>query len=333
MEVKALVEVKGVIKFNREEIEDSLKRIEAKYQSLVLTEEEVPLGKDERAKLNKLVKDLATYRKNVVEDFSTPINEFETSMKETEKRVKKVSDYIDLQIKLFEEEQKNKRLEKVKEYLNKKFEENPKYKEFENMFVLSDSIYTNKGSYGTTGNIGMKLSEHLTSIFNQIDEILAGREAAAKLLQEKRELVVSTCKSTSEMLGLEIHLDPKNFAYLKDYELQEIILEIQETGNRAKKQQDDKLEEIKKREYEKAQKELEKKEVEVKKEEIAPTPKAEEKTEVKQEKVEILEVSKQEKLFYAEFSIDGIPVQLARELSAWLKSNNVKYTVKSQEVK
>lgn len=333
MEVKALVEVKGVIKFNREEIEESLKRIEEKYRGLVFTEEELSLGKEERAKLNNLVKDLGTYRKSVVDEFSTPIKEFETFMKEAEKRAKEISNNIDVQIKGFEEKQKQERLEKVKEFLNKKFEENPKYKEFENMFVLSDSIYTNKGSYGTTGNIGMKLSEHLTNIFNQIDEILAGREAAEKLLQEKRELVVSTCKSTSEMLGLEIHLDPKNFAYLKDYELQEIILEIQEAGNRAKKQQDDKLEEIKKREYEKAQKELEKKEVESKKEEIAPTPKVEEKTEVKQEEVEILEVPKQEKLFYAEFSIDGIPVQLARELSAWLKSNNVKYTVKSQEVK
>lgn len=331
MEVKALVEVKGVIKFNREEIEDSLKRIEEKYANLIFTEEEISIGTKERAKLNKLVKDLGTYRKNVVEDFSSPIKEFENFMKNAEKRAKDISSNIDVQIKTFEEKQKQERVAKVKEYIDKKIEENPKYKEFESMFIFSDSIYTNKGSYGTTGNIGMKLSEHITGIFNQMDEILVGRELAEKLLQEKRELVVKTCKSVSEMLNLEIKLDPKNFAHLKNSELQEIITEIQEAGNRSKKQQDEKLEEIKKREYEKAQKELEKKEVKQNIKEEVETAKIEEKIEIEEEKILEEKVST-EKLFYAEFSIDGIPVSLAKELSAWLKSNNVKYTVKSQKV-
>lgn len=321
MEVKALVEQQGIIKFNREEIEDSLKRIEAKYQCLVFTEDEISLAKEERAKLNNLSKDLATYRKNIVAEVTAPIKTFEEYMKEAEKRAKKVSEYIDLQIKTFEEKEKEVRVSKVKAYINKKIEENQKYREFIDMFVYEDSIYTNKGSYTPSGNVGMKLAEHITNIFKQMDEILDGREAAQKLLDEKRKLVISTCKSISELLNLEIQLDPKNFTYLENSTLEEISEEIKESGNRAKKQQDEKLEEIKKREYEKAQQELEKEEVVVVKnvKEIIDEPKKEE--------------VKEEKLFYAEFSIDGIPVALAKEMSAWLKANGVKYTVKSQNIK
>lgn len=321
MEVKALVEQQGIIKFNREEIEDSLKRIEAKYQCLVFTEDEISLAKEERAKLNNLSKDLATYRKNIVAEVTAPIKTFEEYMKEAEKRAKKVSEYIDLQIKTFEEKEKEVRLSKVKAYVNKKIEENQKYREFIDMFVYEDSIYTNKGSYTPSGNVGMKLAEHITNIFKQMDEILDGREAAQKLLDEKRKLVISTCKSISELLNLEIPLDPKNFTYLENSTLEEISEEIKESGNRAKKQQDEKLEEIKKREYEKAQQELEKEEV------VVITDDKETIDEPKKDEV------KEENLFYAEFSIDGIPVALAKEMSAWLKANGVKYTVKSQNIK
>lgn len=321
MEVKALVEQQGIIKFNREEIEDSLKRIEAKYQCLVFTEDEISLAKEERAKLNNLSKDLATYRKNIVAEVTAPIKTFEEYMKEAEKRAKKVSEYIDLQIKTFEEKEKEVRVSKVKAYINKKIEENQKYREFIDMFVYEDSIYTNKGSYTPSGNVGMKLAEHITNIFKQMDEILDGREAAQKLLDEKRKLVISTCKSISELLNLEIPLDPKNFTYLENSTLEEISEEIKESGNRAKKQQDEKLEEIKKREYEKAQQELEKEEV------VVITDDKETIDEPKKDEV------KEENLFYAEFSIDGIPVALAKEMSAWLKANGVKYTVKSQNIK
>lgn len=321
MEVKALVEQQGIIKFNREEIEDSLKRIEAKYQCLVFTEDEISLAKEERAKLNNLSRDLATYRKNIVAEVTAPIKTFEEYMKEAEKRAKKVSEYIDLQIKTFEEKEKEVRVSKVKAYINKKIEENQKYREFIDMFVYEDSIYTNKGSYTPSGNVGMKLAEHITNIFKQMDEILDGREAAQKLLDEKRKLVISTCKSISELLNLEIPLDPKNFTYLENSTLEEISEEIKESGNRAKKQQDEKLEEIKKREYEKAQQELEKEEV------VVITDDKETIDEPKKDEV------KEEKLFYAEFSIDGIPVALAKEMSAWLKANGVKYTVKSQNIK
>ena len=322
MEVKALVEQQGVIKFNREEIEESLKRIEKKYLNLVFTEEQVQAAKEERAKLNSLAKDLSTYRKNIIAEVTAPIKSFEDFMKDAEKRSKAIAESIDSQIKSFEEKEKESRLSKVKTYIDKKLEENIKYIEFQNMFVYSDAIYTNKSSYTPTGNIGMKLAEHITGIFKQMDEILLGREAEEKALEEKKKLIVGTCKNISELLELEIHLDPKNFEYLKSSSLEEISEEIKESGNRAKKQQDEKLEEIKKREFEKAQAELEKEEIVEVLEDVKEIIKEPKKEEIKEEK-----------LFYAEFSIDGIPVVLAKEMSAWLKTNGIKYTVKSQNIK
>ncbi|MGL5624145.1 hypothetical protein, partial [Cetobacterium sp.] len=102
----------------------------------------------------------------------------------------------------------------------------------------------------------------------------------------------------------------------------QITEEIQKAGNRAKAQQDERLEEIKKKQFEKAQQELE--EVEI----IEKTP-AEKEEKTSKTTGEI----PKEKLFYAEFSIDGIPLELAKEVSAWLKDKGVKYTVKSQYTK
>lgn len=323
MEIKALVAQKGKIEFNKDEIEKALELIEIKYNGLTFTDEQVVEAKEERAKLNKLEKDLSTYRKNIVKEVTEPIKEFEDFMKSAEKRTKTISNNIDVQVKNFEAAEKEKRIEVVKKYLNEKFAAIPRYKEFENMFVLEDSIYTNKGSFTKNGEVGTKLIDHIDGIISQIDEILIGREAAEELLNQKRKLVVETCKSTSELLGLEIHLDPKNFAYLKDYELTEITKIINEAGKRAKEQQEAAIKRLHEEATRKAQEVLDKKET-------VPEPVKEE---IKQENVNILETQKEEKLFYAEFSIDGIPVSLAKELSAWLKQNNVKYTVKTQEVK
>ncbi|MGL5624131.1 DUF1351 domain-containing protein, partial [Cetobacterium sp.] len=239
MEVKALVEQQGIIKFNREEIEENLKRIEKKYLNLVFTEEELELAKAERANLNNLEKSLATYRKDIVAEVTAPIKTFEDFMKDAEKRAKAIAKNIDVQIKSFEEKEKEARTLIVKEFLKQKFEENQNYKEFENMFVLTDTIYTNKGSFTPAGKIAAKLSAHMQTIFNQIEEILEGRRVQKELVEQKKQLIATTCKSISMMLNLEIELDQNNFDYLKNGELAQITEEIQKAGNRAKAQQDE----------------------------------------------------------------------------------------------
>ncbi|MGL5580509.1 MAG: DUF1351 domain-containing protein [Cetobacterium sp.] len=323
MEVKALVEQQGIIKFNREEIEENLKRIEKKYLNLVFTEEEIELAKAERANLNNLEKSLATYRKDIVAEVTAPIKTFEDFMKDAEKRAKAIAKNIDVQIKSFEEKEKETRILIVKEFLKQKFEENQNYKEFENMFVLTDTIYTNKGSFTPGGKIASKLSAHMQIIFNQIEEILESRKVQKELIEQKKQLIATTCKSISTMLNLEIELDANNFDYLKNGELAQITEEIQKAGNRAKVQQDEKLEEIKKKEFEKAQQDLEKVKII---EEITINE--------NDEKIsKTIGETPKEKLFYAEFSIDGIPLELAKEVSAWLKAKGVKYTVKSQYTK
>ena len=56
MEIVAKISQKSIIEYNKEEIEKELKVIEEKYTGLTFTEEQLGEAKEERAKLNKLVK-------------------------------------------------------------------------------------------------------------------------------------------------------------------------------------------------------------------------------------------------------------------------------------
>ena len=336
MEIVAKISQKSIIEYNKEEIERELKIIEEKYIGLTFTEEQLGEAKEERAKLNKLVKGLGDYRKSIVKEAMTEIEPFEIFMKEAEKRAKNLSENIDLQAKKFEENLKIERLAKVTEYLESLLEENPKYKEFKQQLApsLDNAIFTNKGSFTAKNEVGSKIIEFINAQLLQFDEILKAREEQEKILQQKRELIVSQCKAMTEMFELKIDLSPKQFAYLKDYELTVITTEIQRVAKEQSDKEKEAIEKIQKEAEEKARIEAEKKILEESKVEEAEIIEEKKDEIIKEiEKVQVKEEIKYVKKFYGIIEFEGISIEEATAFRRFLDTNNIKFKVNKSEVK
>lgn len=336
MEIVAKISQKSIIEYNKEEIEKELKVIEEKYTGLTFTEEQLGEAKEERAKLNKLVKGLGDYRKSIVKEAMTEIEPFENFMKEAEKRAKNLSESIDAQAKKFEENLKIERLAKVTEYLEALLEEKPQYAEFKQQLApsMDNAVFINKGSFTAKGEVGTKIIDYIQTQLLQFDEILAARKAQEELLQQKRELIISQCESISKLLELKMPLSPKQFAYLKDYDLTKITDEITRAGKEQSEKERIAIEKIQKEADEKARIEAEKKildESKVEEAKIIEEKKEEVTKEIEkaQEKEEVKHVKK----FYGIIEFEGISIEEATAFRRFLDTNNIKFKVNKSEVK
>ena len=341
MEIVAKISQKSIIEYNKEEIEKELKVIEEKYTGLTFTEEQLGEAKEERAKLNKLVKGLGDYRKSIVKEAMTEIEPFENFMKEAEKRAKNLSESIDAQAKKFEENLKIERLAKVTEYLENLLEENPQYSEFKQQLApsMDNAVFTNKGSFNAKNEVGSKIIEFINTQLSQFDEILAARKAQEELLQQKRELIVSQCISVSEMLGLKMPLTAKQFAYLKDYDLSKITDEITRAGKEQAEKERIAIEKIQKEADEKARIEAEKKILEESKiEEVKESINNQSEPQKEVLEPELVqeptqEVKNSQKLFYGVLEFEGITIAEATAFRKFLDENNIKFKTIKSEVK
>ena len=344
MEIVASIKQKSIIDYNKEEIEKGLTEIEKRYTGMVFTEGQLPEAKEERAKLNKVVTILADYRKQIINESMAEIKPFEEFMKAAEERAKKLSLGIDQQVKKFEENLKIERLAKVSEYLEALLEEKPQYQEFKQQLSpgLDNAVFTNKGSFTAKGEVGQKVIDFINIQLSQFDEILKAREEQEKILQQKRELIISQCKSISEMLGLKIPLSPKQFAYLKDYELSEITNEINRAAKEQRKKEEEAVKKIEEEARIKAEKEALEKIKEEEKQKVVEsfdgtqeefTSNADNFLKKVEETKEVQEVKASTKLFYGVIEFEGIEVSQAQAFSKFLKDNKINYKVIKQEVR
>lgn len=130
-EIKAL----EPIKFNYEELKRYLTEKVKEYKNIVYTEDNIKLAKDDRAKLNKIAKAINDEKiriKNyILEDYTA---NFEPKCKELIDLIKEASTYADTQIKNYEQQAKD---EKLQEIMNFFIENVGNYKDlidFENIF-------------------------------------------------------------------------------------------------------------------------------------------------------------------------------------------------------
>lgn len=103
------------IEWNHEEIKREVAEKVEYYKTLVYTEDQVKDAKADRATLNKFIKALEDKRKEIKKQCLAPYDKFEAEMKEVLAIVNEPIGLIDSQIKGFEEEQKTKKLEEVKQ--------------------------------------------------------------------------------------------------------------------------------------------------------------------------------------------------------------------------
>ena len=219
-EIKA--EIKGISKVedNITEAKEYALSLKEYYGTLVFNDDQLEEAKDERASINKLVKSIADYRKNIVAEFKKPIEQFETTAKETEKILKETSDFVDVQVKKFENKEKEKKREEIEKIYNTQIEE------------LKDVISINQLFNDKWLNKGTTLQSIEDEIKSRLDDIRSGLKAI-------------------EELHSEFELEIKN-TYLQDFDLSKAIIK-----NNQLKEQKERLSKVEEKKEEIVQEKVE----------------------------------------------------------------------------
>ena len=188
------VKIEGVQKItdNMQDVKSYALEMKKYYESLVFNDKQVKEAKDERASVNKIVKKVATYRKDIVDEFNKPIDEFVKTAKEVESLLKEASTCIDVQVKKYEEEEKEKKKVECKELFDNLIGDLSELITFEKIF---DNHWLNK----TT-----KMSDVESDIKAVIEKVNMGLRAIKELNSEFETEVIS--------------------AFLQDYDLSKAIM-------------------------------------------------------------------------------------------------------------
>lgn len=101
------------VKFNYEELKTQLATKVENYKSIVYTEESMKEAKSDRANFNKLAKALNDEKIRVRNIVLEPFGIFEKQCNELIELAKDASNHIDTQVKAFEQQQKDEKLEKI----------------------------------------------------------------------------------------------------------------------------------------------------------------------------------------------------------------------------
>ena len=103
-----------VIEFNFSELKKEIEERTASYVGLVYSEDQIKDAKKDVAMLRKFTKALSDERIRVKKELMKPYEEFEGKIKELTGIVDKAISEIDVQIKEFEDKQKQDKLEEIK---------------------------------------------------------------------------------------------------------------------------------------------------------------------------------------------------------------------------
>lgn len=110
------VQLPEKISFNYEELKQELQEKAKLYASIVYGDDEIKQAKADKASLNKLKKALNDERIRQEKEYMKPFNEFKAQVNEIIGIIDKPISVIDEQVKLFEDKQKEEKLEKIKEF-------------------------------------------------------------------------------------------------------------------------------------------------------------------------------------------------------------------------
>lgn len=118
MQTNLQTDLPATINFNFEELKTELATRLEHYNNLVVTEDTVKEGKEDRAKLNKLKTAIETRRKEIKKQWAQPYTEFEAKVKELTALIDQPIAAIDSQVKSYEEAAKAKKQQSIQEFYN-----------------------------------------------------------------------------------------------------------------------------------------------------------------------------------------------------------------------
>lgn len=122
LQVSEIQELKP-IDFNYLELKENLEEKLVVYKNAVYTEDTIKEAKEDRAKLNKLSKAINDKKIEIKKEVLKPFEDFEIKTKELVAMIGEATANIDKQIKEFEDEKKDKKLQEIVSFFEKNAEE------------------------------------------------------------------------------------------------------------------------------------------------------------------------------------------------------------------
>lgn len=170
-EIQARIKSVGEIESNMKEVKGYVEELNNYYKNITFTEETMKEAKEEKSKVNKFKAEVADYRKKIIAEYNKPIKVFEDTAKETEKLLAETYNTINKQVASYEEEQKRKKEQQVKEY----FEE---YKTANNIdFITYEQM-----------NINITLTASMKSLKEQVKAFID------KIVDDLKLIEIQECK-------------------------------------------------------------------------------------------------------------------------------------------
>lgn len=134
-ELKIKIEQAGTIETNLEVLKNELSEIAKNYEGIVVGEDDVSLAKQDLARLRKLRTEIEDKRKQIKKEWNTPYLDFENKVKEALTIIDTPISEIDKQVKVYEQKEKEKKAEKIREIYNENVSDEIKpYLSFEAAF-------------------------------------------------------------------------------------------------------------------------------------------------------------------------------------------------------
>lgn len=160
---------------HKEDLEKAIETYSSKYKNLVITAENLEESKKVKAELNKVLSGLDAKRKDVKKEYSLPLNEFESWMKNLNSKIKEVIMPIDEGIKALDELERQKRIEVLNQTIS---EMAPKY-DVQVDDISVQASWSNKTAFTAKGSINRKtlkeIADQMTKIKQEKDQLAANK--------------------------------------------------------------------------------------------------------------------------------------------------------------
>ncbi len=186
-EVKANIVGVATIENNIEVAKEYALEMRDYYSQVVFSEETKKEAEEQKAEINKQKKKIEDFRKQIIARYNEPIKKFETIAKETEKILKETYDFINEQVKEFD----NKELKEIEEKIRWYFNEYKQSQEVEFVTFEQLDLKITKGLITSTGNLNKKTQEQIKSFVDGVKKDLE----LIDTLEFKEEILVEYKKT------------------------------------------------------------------------------------------------------------------------------------------
>ena len=174
--------VPATIESNINQLDSYITELQNRYANVIVTEEFIAEGKEDRAKLNKLKKNLADERKKIEKDGLSDVQKFILKIKEAEKTVGNLSDNINNQIKEFEEKEKKEKLDWIESTINVEIIDNAIFQSLKKYIIHNPKWLNKTFSYE---NITKEIIEQIKKLNEKCKFILAQLSACNEEIENK----------------------------------------------------------------------------------------------------------------------------------------------------